>query len=127
MDLSQAITLAGASILVGILVEVLKRSLAWGQAQVDRFGALVAIVIGVLVVEVLTAAQGLIDPANPWPILASAAITGVLAGAAASGLYDGGTLAAAKVVGLRQPAQDAPGDPTAPGADTTSTTGTGDQ
>ena len=89
MDLTQAITLAGASILVGILVEVLKRALAWGQAQVDRFGSLVAIVVGILVVVLLNAAQGLITGPNPWQPLAVAIITGILAGAAASGLYDG--------------------------------------
>lgn len=115
MDLTQAVTLAGASILVGILVEALKRSLAWGQAQVDRFGSLVAIVVGVLVVALLNAAQGLIAGPNPWQPLAVSVITGILAGAAASGLYDGTALVAARA---SRTAQDGP---TTPPADTTPT------
>lgn len=84
MTLDQAISLGGATILVGILVETLKRTLAWGQAQVDRFGPLVAILVGILVVVLLTTAtDGITTPAA----FAAAIVTGVIAGASAAGLY----------------------------------------
>lgn len=108
MDLSEAITLGGATILVSVLVEVLKRSLAWGQAQVDRFGPLVAVVVGILVVVLLAAAMGNLAGPDPAQAVASAIITGVLAGAAASGLYDGTKVVA--LVATRTP-QDGPGGP----------------
>lgn len=87
MDLAQAATLGGASVLVVILMEALKRALAWGATQVDRFGAILAIGMGVVIVVLATAAQGAITGADDT---ATAVIQGILAGAAASGLYDGG-------------------------------------
>ena len=85
MDLGQAVTLAGASILVGILVEVVKRTFAWADATTARFGPLVSIGIGIVVVEVLLLAQGQLSDAAT---IAAGAVTGLLAGASAAGLYD---------------------------------------
>ncbi len=85
MDLNQAITLTGATVLVMVLTEMLKRLFAWGQAQVDRYGSAVAIVIGIVAVVLLTLAGG----ADTTPqMFAGAVITGILAGASASGIYD---------------------------------------
>lgn len=84
MDIGQAATLAGATILVGLIVEAIKRALAWGQAQVDRFGPLFSMAVGIIVVLLLTAAT----TAVTLEVLAAGIVTGILAGAAASGLYD---------------------------------------
>lgn len=84
MDLTQATSLAGATVLVFVIVEAFKRALAWGQAQVDRFGPLVSELVGVLVVVLLTAAQRPLDAST----FAGSVILGVLAGASASGIYD---------------------------------------
>lgn len=92
MDLSQFLTIGGAAVLVTILVEVTKRGLALTPAQVDRWGAPLAVAYGVLGVLLLTIAQGI----TGLPNLAVAALTGILAGAASCGLYDlggGGLLA----------------------------------
>jgi hypothetical protein len=88
MDLGEAVTLAGATIIITILVEVLKRTLAWGKEQVDRFGPFVALLFGVVVVVLLSAAQGQFSNTDPISSIASAVITGILAGAASAGLYD---------------------------------------
>ncbi len=88
MDLSQAVTFGGASIIVGILVEVIKRLFGWDDATVKRFGPVVAIIVGVVLVEVLLFAQGSLGDSSA---IAAGAITGLLAGAAASGLYDAAT------------------------------------
>jgi ABC-type transport system involved in cytochrome c biogenesis permease component len=88
MDLGEAVTLAGATILITILVEVLKRTLDWGKEQVDRFGPFVALLFGVVVVVLLSAAQGQYGDSDPLAAIASSVITGILAGAASAGLYD---------------------------------------
>ncbi len=79
------LTLAGASILVGILVEVIKRTLAWDDSTIKRFVPLVSVVLGIVAVELLSAAQGRIVSVETF---AGAAILGLFAGASSSGLYD---------------------------------------
>jgi len=82
MTPADLLTLGGAAIVVAIVVEVLKRALGWSGATVDRFGPLLAVVVGTLIVGLAGALQG----ADP---LAST-LTGLLAGASAVGLYDVG-------------------------------------
>jgi len=116
MALTEAATLAGAAVLTGILVEVLKRALAWGAAQVDRFGPLVAVVVGVLVTVLVSLARPIPAGLDVAEAIASAVITGILAGAAASGLYDlGGDQVAVAVFGAKAGDRTDPG-PTGPGA-----------
>lgn len=80
MTPADLLTLGGAAIVVSILVEITKRALGWSGPTVDRFGPLLAVVLGTLVVGLAGALQG----ADP---LAST-LTGLLAGASAVGLYD---------------------------------------
>lgn len=80
MTSADLITLAGASVVVGILVEIAKRALGWTAATVDRFGPLLAVVIGLVLVTSAGIAQGA-DPLQ-------SALTGLLAGATSGGLYD---------------------------------------
>jgi len=79
MSVEELLTLGGATIVVTIVVEVIKRALAMSEAAVTRFGPLLAVGVGVLVVTAAAFAQG--------ARLDAAILTGLLAGAAASGIY----------------------------------------
>ena len=72
-------TLAGAAILVSILVEVVIRTLAWDEAIQGRFGPILAIVLGVVCVTASAAVSG--------ADLAQGVLTGVMAGATAMGIH----------------------------------------
>jgi|WetSurMetagenome_2_1015567.scaffolds.fasta_scaffold03982_4 hypothetical protein len=79
MQVSDVLTLGGATILVTIAVEVVKRTLAMTEAQTARFGPLMSIGFGVLFVVGAAWSQTADIP--------NALLTGLLAGAAASGIY----------------------------------------
>ena len=79
MEVNELLTLAGAAIVVTILTEVIKRALALTEEAVTRFGPLISVVLGVAV----TVGAGITQGAD----LVSAALTGLLAGASASGIY----------------------------------------
>jgi len=74
------LTVAGATVVVSIIVGVVMKALKFSPEHQDRFGPLVAIAIGIIVVG----AAALYSGAD----LAQALITGLLAGAASMGLYD---------------------------------------
>ncbi len=102
LTLADAQTVAGAAVLVALVVEIVKRAGAWSPATVDRFGPAFAAVLGIAVVIAATLAGGGHD-------LVQAALTGLLGGASAMGLSD-----AAGSIG--KPATAAPVDPSsAPG------------
>ena len=78
MDISTVATLAGASVVVAILVQVVKAYLAD-----DRAVRLAALALGVVVVVLAGLALGHATPAQ----LGTDVVTGLLAGAASVGLY----------------------------------------
>ncbi len=78
MDLSTVVTLAGASVVVTILVQIVKAYLAD-----DRAVRLAALALGVLVVVLAGLALGHATPEQ----LGTDVVTGILAGASAVGLY----------------------------------------
>ena len=84
MTLELVASFAGASVLVSLLVEVVKR--AWDPpADVqDRFMPIIAMVIGVVVVVAATMLLGPVD----GELIGNAVLTGVFSGLAACGLYD---------------------------------------
>lgn len=86
MELADLMGIAGAAVLVGIVVEALKRALQWTPEAVARWGAIVSLLVGVIVVEVATFATG----GAGTQAAAMAGLTGILAGASACGLYDVG-------------------------------------
>ena len=74
------LTVAGATVVVSIIVGVVLRALNLSPESKDRFGPLIAIGIGVVVVG----AAALYSGAD----IGQALLTGLLAGSAAMGLYD---------------------------------------
>src|SRR5690554_6227110 len=85
LTVQDVLTMTGATTLVLIAVGVVKRS--WPNFDSARWGALLAIGFGLLVVcgaNALSLAEVRLD----W---AQAILTGILAGAAASGIYDAAT------------------------------------
>lgn len=81
--LALLLTVAGASTVTTALVEVFVRALGPGF-NTDRFGPLLALVVGVTVTVVATAALGF----TAVPNLAQAVLTGIFAGASAMGIHD---------------------------------------
>lgn len=81
-DISPAdiLGLGGASVIVTIIVEVILRAWNPDDASKNRFGPLVALVIGVVVVVLFAVLQ-----AAP---IANAILTGLLAGASAMGIQN---------------------------------------
>jgi hypothetical protein len=79
MTVAEAATLGGAVVIVTILTEVIKRATAMDEAQVARFGPLIAVFLGIVVTVAASLAQGA-DPV-------AGALTGLIAGASASGIY----------------------------------------
>ncbi len=84
LTIANLTSVAGAVVLVTILVEVIKRAAALTSAAVDRFGPALAIALGVVVVVAATLLTAPITPAG----VGQAVLTGILAGAAAAGLSD---------------------------------------
>lgn len=80
MAINELLTLGGAAIIVTIVVEVIKRALAMSEAAITRFGPLLAVVVGIVT-------AGLAAVSLPGSDISSAILTGLLAGASASGIY----------------------------------------
>jgi hypothetical protein len=89
MELAELLTVAGVAVVVTILLEVIKRAMGWTPDLTDRFAPLLAVVLGIALGTGFAAYQG--------ADLVLGAITGLLAGASASGLYDNVKAAAAIV------------------------------
>ena len=79
MTVTDLLTLGGATAVVVIVVEVIKRAAALTEAQVARFGPLLSIGAGVVIVGAAAIAK-----AAP---IDEALLTGLLAGASAAGIY----------------------------------------
>jgi hypothetical protein len=80
MQVEELLTLGGAAVIVTIVTEVIKRATAMSEAQVTRFGPLLSIALGIGVACAAAFASSTFD-------YASAILTGLLAGASASGIY----------------------------------------
>ncbi len=91
MELTELLTVGGASAIVLILIQVIKPAMALSEAAWSRFGALIAITLGVVVASAGNGALGF--PAHPF----EAGLSGFLAGASASGLYQAGSRAGTAV------------------------------
>lgn len=74
------LTVAGATVVVSIVVGVILRALNLSPESKDRFGPLIAIIVGVVIVGAVALYTG--------ADIAQALITGLLAGSASMGLYD---------------------------------------
>lgn len=85
MELPELLTVGGASAIVLILIQVIKPALGLADEAWRRFGALIAIGLGVVIASAGNVA--LMVPMHP----VEAGLVGLLAGAAASGLYQAGT------------------------------------
>lgn len=79
MEIGELLTISGAVVIVTIVVEVAKRTLGLSDVQVTRFGPLLSIVAGI----VTTVGAAVVQAAD----IPTAFLTGLLAGAAASGIY----------------------------------------
>ena len=79
MEVSGLATLGGVAIVVTILVEVIKRAAAMTEEAIARFGPLLAVVLGCAIAIGAAAYTG--------GDLVAGALTGLLAGASASGIY----------------------------------------
>lgn len=84
LSLQDLLTTGGATALVLILTALLKKTLP--NFDAPRFGAITAVVLGIGVV-LLANAGSVADIRLGW---GEAVLTGLLAGSAASGLYDVG-------------------------------------
>ena len=101
LTVSDIQTVAGAAILVALIVEVVKRAGQFPPATVDRFGPLFACLMGVAIVVAATLGSGTGD-------IGQAALTGLLGGASAMGLSDAvGSVTPSPAV---SPASSAPGE-----------------
>lgn len=83
LSIKDLLTVGGATVMVVLLMAVIGKALTFDTA---RFGALVDIVLGVGVVA-LANVSAVAGVKLGW---GEAVLTGILAGAAASGLYDAG-------------------------------------
>ncbi len=81
MVTADLLTIAGAAIVVSILVEVIKRLFTLDDAAITRFGPALAVVIGL----VIGGGASLYQSAD----LVQGLLTGLLAGASSMGLYNG--------------------------------------
>ncbi len=79
MSVNDLLTLSGATIVITILVEVIKRALAFNDVQTTRFGPVLSIGIGLIILVAAAASQ--------HADIAAAALTGLIAGASSSGVY----------------------------------------
>lgn len=79
LSVSDLLTVVGNAALTMALVEVVKRTLAMPAAAVDRFGAVIALVIAIA----LAVAAAVVLHAD----LAQAVLTGAVAGTTSIGIY----------------------------------------
>lgn len=85
IELTELLTVGGASAIILVLIQVIRPALGFPDVTWQRFGALIAILLGIFVTTVANLALG--TPVN----FLEAGLTGLLAGAASSGLYQAGT------------------------------------
>lgn len=79
LTVAMVATLAGAALLVSIVVEVVIRTFAWTSATQGRFGPVLAIILGIVFCTAAAAVSGL--------DIAQGVLTGILAGASAMGIH----------------------------------------
>jgi len=91
VELAELLTQAGASAFVILVLQIVKPAMDLAPETWDRFGALISVGLGIVTVHAANLAA-----ASPLDVV-SATLTGILAGAAASGLYQAGTRTAAAV------------------------------
>jgi len=84
--LSLVTTVAGAAMVTAIIVEVIVRA-AGNSFSVDRFGPLLAILVGIAVTVFATATLGI----GTSLTYGQAVLTGLIAGASAMGIHDVGS------------------------------------
>lgn len=77
---TEVLTVAGASVILTILLQALFAALKLAGEQRDRFGPIIALVAGVVLVGGFAVVQG--------ADLAAAFLTGILAGATSMGVHD---------------------------------------
>lgn len=78
--LPEVLTFAGASIVVAVIFQAIKAAWQPTDAALKRFGPLLSLGVGIVVVVPFAAYQG--------ADLVAGALVGLMAGASASGLYD---------------------------------------
>lgn len=83
-QLSVLMTVAGAAVAVAIITEIIIRAAAMTSEMKDRFGPLMAVVIGILVVEVAAVGLGI----GTRQDIVQGLFSGIFAGASAMGIHD---------------------------------------
>lgn len=92
MGVTDVLTIGGAAVVVIVLTEAIKRAASFSATTTDRFGLILALIAGIVVVEVFNV---LSFGSATHLDQATALLNGLLAGASAAGLYSGGTSLAA--------------------------------
>lgn len=110
MEITELLTQAGAAAFVILVLQIVKPALGLSAATWQRFGALIAVLLGVVSVNVANLAA-----ASPLDVV-SASFLGVMAGATASGLYQAGSRTAEAVTARLQSPTVEDYDPRHPGA-----------
>jgi len=77
-------TVGGAAIATSLIFEVVKRAVQPTDEVLARFGAIIAIIIGILIVVPATLVFG---PPLDQQVVFTAIYTGIIGGLAASGIY----------------------------------------
>lgn len=85
MEMAELLTQAGAAAFVVLVLQIAKPALGLSVETWQRYGALIAVAIGMVAVNAANWAA-----AMPLDVV-TASLTGMLAGASASGLYQAGT------------------------------------
>lgn len=93
-SLEALLTVAGNAPVVIVLVEAVKLALGLSPASVERFGPLLAIVVGIVVAEFAALALG-----QSGRDLSRAVLTGLVSGATAMGIYNIGAPVASRILG----------------------------
>ena len=79
------LTVAGAAVAVALIVQLLLNTLQLAPATQDRFGPLIAVIVGVLIVEAATFTVGV---GTTGTDIFQGAINGVFAGLASMGIHN---------------------------------------
>lgn len=84
VTVSALTTIAGLALITGLVLGVVSRALDWSGQTMDRFGALISILIAVVFAILATLALGIFSGVD----LLQAVLNGIVAGLTASGGYD---------------------------------------
>jgi hypothetical protein len=96
MSLDQLAQAAVLAAIITIIVEVIKRTLAWSDETTARFAPLFAVTLGAILNTLIT----IVSPVHTGETLLAAVLWGVLIGASSVGLYNlGGKQAIRSVAG----------------------------